>query len=209
MRIPKHFHILPASIIVTFIPKPYTMSYEFAEGFKIRDQSATHFLTFTIMGWIDIFSRQRYRDLILDSFNFCRQNKELRIGAFVIMSNHIHTIRTAAHANLNDIVCDFKTFTSKAITKSISEEPESRRDWLLYLFQFYANQTAANDYFKVWTGNSHPEEIYSEPFLKTKLDYIHQNPVKAGLVADPAHYLYSSATNYAGRKGVMENDFLY
>lgn len=51
------------------------MSYEFAEGYKIRDQAATHFLTFTIMGWIDIFSRQRYRDLILESFQFCRTKK--------------------------------------------------------------------------------------------------------------------------------------
>jgi hypothetical protein len=56
------------------------MSYEFAEGFKIRDQSATHFLLFSIMGWIDIFSRQRYRDLIIESFQYCRQHKELQIG---------------------------------------------------------------------------------------------------------------------------------
>jgi hypothetical protein len=61
------------------------MSYEFEEGYKIRDQAASHFLTFTIMGWIDIFSRQRYRDIILDSFKFCREKKALKIGAYVIM----------------------------------------------------------------------------------------------------------------------------
>jgi hypothetical protein len=49
------------------------MSYEFSGGYKIRDQSATHFLTFSIMGWIDIFTRQRYRDLVLESFEFCRK----------------------------------------------------------------------------------------------------------------------------------------
>ncbi len=52
------------------------MSYEFAEGFKIRDQAATHFLTFCIMGWIDIFTRHRYSDLIMESFRFCRKNKQ-------------------------------------------------------------------------------------------------------------------------------------
>jgi REP element-mobilizing transposase RayT len=135
------------------------MTYEFAEGYKIRDQSATHFLTFSIMGWIDIFTRQRYRDLILDSFQFCRAKKGLLIGGYTIMSNHIHTIWTASQNNLSDIVRDFKTFTSKEITNSIENEPESRREWLLYMFGFYANRTAANDYYKVWTGNNHPEEI--------------------------------------------------
>src|SRR5690349_11685002 len=136
------------------------MSYEYSDGYKIRDQSATHFLTFTIMGWIDIFSRQRYRDLILESLQFCRVHKALKIGAYVIMSNHIHTIWTAPNNNLSDIIRDFKTFTSKEITNIITTEVESRRDWLLYMFNFYANRTNANEKYKVWTGNNHPEEIY-------------------------------------------------
>ena len=185
------------------------MSYEFAEGYKIRDQSATHFLTFTIMGWIDIFSRQRYRDLILESFHFCQAHKGLRIGAYVIMTNHIHAIWTATNNNLSDIVRDFKTYTSKAITANIEAEGESRRDWLLYMFRYYANRTNANENFKVWTGNNHPEEIHGDSFLRTKLNYIHQNPVRAGLVEEPSHYLYSSAANYERGKGLMEIDFLF
>lgn len=185
------------------------MSYEFAEGYKIRDQSATHFLTFTIMGWINIFSRKLYRDIILDSVQFCRKNKGLHVGGYVIMSNHIHFIWTATNNNLSDIIRDFKTYTSKEITQAIKNEPESRRSWLLYMFNYYANRTNANDYFKVWTGNNHPEEILSHSFMKTKLDYIHENPVRAGLVAEPHHYLYSSASNYIGTKGIAEIDFLY
>ncbi|MGJ7030259.1 REP-associated tyrosine transposase [Niabella hirudinis] len=185
------------------------MSYEFAEGYKIRDQGATHFLTFTIMGWIDIFTRQRYRDMMLESMQFCRKNKGLQVGAYVIMSNHLHLMWTARENNLSDIIRDFKTHTSKAITRSIEEEPESRRNWLLHMFGFYANRTNANDYFKVWTGNNHPEELYSEHFLRSKLNYIHQNPVKAGLVREPAHYLYSSAADYAGGKGIMDIDLLF
>lgn len=185
------------------------MSYEFTGGYKIRDQSATHFLTFTIMDWIDIFSRQRYRDLVLQSFQFCRQKKGLLIGSYVVMSNHIHTIWTASQNNLSDILRDFKTYTSKAITASIETEPESRREWLLYMFRFFANRTNANEHFKVWTGDNHPEEITSDSFLKTKLNYIHANPVRAGLVTEPSQYLYSSAADYEGRKGLIEIDLLY
>lgn len=185
------------------------MSYEFAEGYKIRDQAATHFLTFTIAGWIDIFSRQRYRDIIISSFQYCRQHKGLQIGAYVIMTNHVHVIWTATRQNLSDVLRDFKTYTSKAITQSVKSEPESRREWLLYMFNFFANRTNANEYFKVWTSNNHPEEIYGDAFLKSKLNYIHNNPVKAGWVNSPEHYLYSSAADYAGGKGIMEIDPLY
>ncbi|MBO9594672.1 MAG: transposase [Niabella sp.] len=185
------------------------MTYEYADGYKIRDQGATHFLTFTIVGWIDIFTRQRYRDLILASMQFCRTNKELQVGAYVIMSNHLHLIWTARKNNLSDIIRDFKTYTSKAITRSIEAAPESRRNWLLHMFDFYAKRTHANDYFKVWTGNNHPEVLYSERFLRTKLNYIHQNPVKAGWVTEPEHYLYSSAMDYKGKKGITEIDLLF
>ena len=184
------------------------MSYEFTGGYKIRNQSATHFLTFTIAGWIDIFSRQRYRDIIIDSFKYCRKNKGLRIGAYVIMSNHIHTIWTATNNNLSDVIRDFKTYTSKAISASVENEPESRREWLLYMFNFFANRTRANDIYKVWTNNNHPEEIYNRPFLKVKIDYLHLNPVRAGLVARAEDFIYSSAANYAGKKGLMDIDML-
>ncbi len=185
------------------------MSYEFAEGYKIRDQASTHFLTFTIEGWIDIFSRQMYRDIILNSLQYCREKKGLRLGAYVIMSNHVHVIMTATNANLSDVIRDFKTFTSKAITAKIEKEAESRKDWLLYMFQFYANRKAANDRFKVWTNNNHPEAIFTDDFMRTKLNYIHQNPVRAGLVAEPNHYLYSSASNYETGKGLIEIDYLF
>ncbi|MCX6315788.1 MAG: transposase [Bacteroidetes bacterium] len=165
-------------------------------------------MTFTIMGWIDVFSRQRYRDIVLDSFRYCRKNKGLQIGAYVIMSNHVHAILTATRGNLSDVIRDFKTHTSKAISSSIKQEPESRREWLLYMFNFFANRTNENENFKVWTGNNHPEAIYGDTFLRTKLNYIHDNPVRAGLVSDAAHYTYSSAIDYMGGKGMLEIDLM-
>src|SRR6478609_4881552 len=101
------------------------MSYEFAEGFKIRDQSATHFLTFTIMGWIDVFSRHIYKDILINSLDFCRKNKGLEMGAYVIITNHVHFIWRASRNNLSDVVRDFKTFTSKQISEAIQTENES------------------------------------------------------------------------------------
>ena len=67
----------------------------------------------------------------------------------------------------------------------------------------------ANKEFKLRTSNNHPEEIHSHSFLRTKLNYLHDNPVRAGLVKEPSHYLYSSAVDYEGKKGLTAIDFLF
>lgn len=184
------------------------MSYAFTDGYQIRKQGATHYLTFTIEGWIDLLSRKVYKDLLLESFAYCRKNKNLDIHAFVFMTNHIHTIWTAKDNNLSDVIRDFKTYTSKAFIKVISETAESRREWLLHMFKFYGRGSATNKNYKIWTNDNHPVEIVSPDFFYQKLKYIHENPVRAGIVYDEIDYIYSSATNYANRKSIFEIDFL-
>lgn len=199
------------SLIATFNKNYYFyfMTYEYSDGYKIRNQQATHFLTFTIEGWIDIFSRKDYRNIVLECFKFCQENKQLKIHAYVIMTNHIHVIWTAQNGNISDIIRDFKSYTSRMFLQTINSIPESRKDWLLYMFEFFGNKTNRNKTFKIWTSNNHPEEIGSEDFFFQKLNYIHQNPVRAGIVLNQDEYIYSSASNYAEKESVFEIDFLF
>lgn len=185
------------------------MSYEYSEGYKIRDQGAPHFLTFTVVGWIDIFSRQRYRDIMLKNFAYCRQNKGLLIGAYVIMSNHIHLIAQSKQDCLSATIRDLKSFSTKEIISTIESERESRKEWLNYMFAYHAKRTNQNKDFKLWQSGNHPEVITGHDFMMTKLDYIHQNPVRADIVAEAEQYLYSSASNYSTGKGLIEIDYLY
>jgi len=62
------------------------------KGYIIGDQQSMYYLTFTVVGWIDIFTRQSYRDIMMESFKHCQQNKGLHLHAYVIMSNHVHLI---------------------------------------------------------------------------------------------------------------------
>jgi REP element-mobilizing transposase RayT len=189
---------------------PHTMSYEFADGYKIRDQYAPHFLTFTVQGWVDVFTRKDYRDILLDSFTYCQKHKGLLIGGYVIMSNHVHVIWTSPDGRLSDIVRDFKTHTSKTILNELMNLPEeSRKQWMEYLFGYFAKGSNRNEHYKFWTNNNHPEAIYSADFLMTKLQYIHENPVRAGWVTNPENYLYSSASNYVTGSGIFQIDPLY
>ena len=176
------------------------------DAYQIKDQSAVHFLTFQVVGWVDIFSRQNYRDMVVDSFNFCSRQKGLQVHAWVIMSNHVHCILQSKTNKLSDTIRDLKGYTSRQIIELVQSSPESRKEWMLRQFSHHANSHDRNEKYQLWTHENHAEEL--SPLTpdkgKIKMNYIHQNPVRAGIVLQPEHYLYSSAVDYSGGKGLIE-----
>lgn len=125
-----------------------------SEGYKIVNQQGIHFLTFTIVQWADIFTRQIYRDIVTASFNFCIEKKGLLVHAWIIMSNHVHCILSAPNGNLSGIIRDMKSFTSKKIIHEVQQGAESRRDWLLMISRYAAGGHARNDEFQVSSGRT-------------------------------------------------------
>ncbi len=177
-------------------------------GYKIRDQHGMYYLTFTVIDWIDVFTRKCYRDLLLDSLEYCQKEKGLAIHAYVIMSNHLHCILSSKTGKLSDTIRDFKSNTSKQIINSIQEDTESRREWMLDLFSYKGLNNSRNKTFQFWQQSNHPIELHTNHFIDQKLDYIHNNPVKAGWVIKPEEYVYSSAKNYAGEVGLIEVELI-
>lgn len=154
------------------------------------------------MQWADVFTRQAYRDIVVGSFNHCIDHKGLRVHAYVFMSNHVHCILSAESGDLSGIIRDMKSFTSKRIYAQIQEGPESRREWLTMVFGYAAGSHARNKSFQVWSHDNHAEEMWSQKFIRQKMDYLHNNPVKAGLVSESHHWMYSSAADYAAGRQV-------
>ena len=180
---------------------------DFREGYVIRDQFATHFLTFTVAGWIDLFTRKEYRDIVMEAFRYAQENGQLILNAYVIMSNHIHLIARAndkQKKTLSDIVRDFKKITHKKMIPLIESDLESRRQWMVHQFEYYGRVNPNNEKRQIWTNDNHPEECFTEEFTRIKLNYIHQNPVRAGLVRNAEDYIYSSASNYILGKGIID-----
>ena len=162
-------------------------------GYKIQDQYATHFLTPTIVDWVDVLTRKAYRDIILDSLDFCITKKGLVLYGYVIMTNHLHLIARSAPGQLSDTMRDFKKFTAGAILDAIKNGTESRREWMLHRFEWNAAQIKRSSDNQFWTHENRPEAIYTQKFFNQKLDYIHNNPVRAGWVEHPEDYIHSSA----------------
>ncbi|MBS1522654.1 MAG: transposase [Bacteroidetes bacterium] len=180
-------------------------------GYIIHDQQAIYYMTFTIVGWIDVFSRQSYRDILIDSFKYCQKNKGLRLHAYVIMTNHVHLIVSVQDGfNISNFVSDCKKFSAKKILDEIeSSGVESRREWMLHQFKYYASRHSRNEKYQLWEHDNHFIELSSTAFTQQKIDYIHQNPVSAGLVYRAEDYVYSSASNYAGIDQIIDVDCLF
>lgn len=174
------------------------------EGYVIRDQNLPHFLTVTIVDWIDVFSRKIYCDCVIECFDYCIKNKGMILYSYVIMSNHIHMIVQSNEGKLSDLIRDFKKYTSKTILEKIKTEKESRREWVLERFKLATESHSRNKNYQFWQLGNHAEEIFSEKFMWSKIDYIHFNPVRAGIILNPQDYIYSSASNYVNCKGIIK-----
>jgi REP element-mobilizing transposase RayT len=174
------------------------------EGYTIKEQEKAHFITATVVDWIDVFSRKNYRDSIIECFDYCIKNKGMILYGYVIMSNHIHMIIQSNDGKLSDLLRDFKKFTAKTILEKIQSEPESRREWMLERFKLATETHSRNKNYQFWQYGNHAEEIFTEQFLWSKLDYIHMNPVRAGIVIKMDDYLYSSASNYMNGTGIIQ-----
>ena len=126
------------------------------------------------------------------------------------MTNHVHMIiAREGKFSLSDIMRDFKKYTSTKILSEIESNPqESRKRWMLWLFKSAGERNSRNTNFQFWQQDNHPEELFSNKFMTQKLDYIHMNPVRAGIVEEPHHYLYSSARDYSGIPGFVKISFL-
>jgi len=175
-----------------------------SEKYKFFTPNGLYFVTPTIVGWIDLFSKKTYCEIILDSLRFCQNKKGLVIHAWCIMTSHLHLMVSTRQIKLEDIMRDFKTFTSKAITDQLKVGTDSRKEWMLEIFKAEAAKINRNTNFKVWQDGNHPIELISNEMIDQRLNYIHQNPVVQGIVYEPEMYVYSSARDYAGRKGLLD-----
>ena len=177
--------------------------------YKFRDQDQLYFISFAVVYWIDLFVRNIYKDILLDSWKFCKQKKGMDIYGWCIMTNHVHMIIGTHQQKLENIMQQTKMYTSVKLKEAILYNAgESRREWMMWLMQRAGNRNSNNKGFQLWQQDNHPLELTTPSIAHQKLDYIHNNPVKAGFVEKPEDYLYSSARDYYGMKGLLEIELL-
>ena len=177
-----------------------------SRNYKFHNPDGWYFVSFATVFWISIFTRRVYKDCIVKHLKFCIEEKGMKLGAWVIMSNHLHFIFRVENSNPQRLLQSFKSSTAKELIHLIKEnKQESKKERYLWLMKLAAKRNKmTKNKFQLWQHHNQPIELWSNYAIDRNLSYIHNNPVKSGEVFEPAHYLYSSAVDYSGGKGLLE-----
>ena len=170
----------------------------------MSNEGYIYFVTAVVYKRLPLFIKPSFIIPLLDSLNFYRYKQQYQILGYVIMPDHIHLlIQPLGTYTISDIMRDYKTFTAKRLIRQA--EVENRRD-LLAAFSQAGEETGRSEN-KVWQDSFWDKIIYTEKFLRQKLNYMHRNPIRAGLIDDLDAYLYSSYRNYVyDKQTVIEID---
>lgn len=163
-------------------------------------------MSFAVVYWIDVFTREEYFAILTDSLDYCRKHKGMEIYAWCIMPSHVHLIFRARDNNPSTLLKELKTYTSKQLQKAIAEHKQERTEWMLWLMERAGLKNSNVKHRQFWQQHNKPIELWSAAVIDQKIDYIHHNPVEAGFVSEPEHWKYSSAIDFSGGKGLLEID---
>jgi len=152
------------------------------------------FVTTTIVRWAHLFTNDRYCDILIRHIIHYQQKYEFTILGYVIMPSHFHWIVEvdSKRGTISDIMRDIKKYSAWDLLEAF--EKDCRAD-LISTFTDSAHGFR-NHKHKVWMSRFDDEVIRNQQMFWAKLNYIHNNPVEAGLVERPEDYRYSSVRNY-------------
>lgn len=177
-----------------------------SRNYKFQNPEGWYFVSFATVFWMSVFTRRIYKDCIIKHLKFCIEEKGMVLGAWIIMSNHVHLIFSARDNNPQRLLQSFKSSTAKELIDLIKTNiQESKRERYIWFMELAAKRnTTTKNKIQFWQHHNKPIELWSKEAIQKNLDYLHFNPVKSGEVAEAEHYLYSSAIDYAGGKGILK-----
>ena len=162
--------------------------------YKILDEDCSYFITSSIVGKLPLFRDQKIIAMITDGLAFLIKDRNIQIYAYVIMPDHIHLI--AEGKELSKHVSSFKSFSARQIIDYLISQGRTHE---LSTFRNLKLAHKKDREHQVWSEGFHPKQISSDEMMEQKINYIHHNPVKAGLVANELDWQHSSARFYAGK----------
>ncbi len=148
---------------------------------------------------VPVFTRVESADIIIQSLKYLQREEGLRLYAYVILENHIHLV--VGSDDIAKSMRHFKSFTAKEILKLLQK---ANATVLLEQFKFYKKAHKTTAEYQIWQEGIQPKLIQTDAMMISKINYIHNNPVKRGYVDVAWHWRYSSARNYEGMDGLIE-----
>ncbi len=177
--------------------------YIIVERYQIIEGVGIYFVTFTVVEWLPVFIAEKPCKIVTDSLNFCIKNKNLCINAYVLMPHHLHAVVFDQDSNterLTNTLTDFRKYTGNQLANYCCDTLSS------YYLEVLKRNAGDDRERRFWQPSRHPEGITTEKFWQQKVNYIHWNPVRQGLVRNPEDWRFSSASSWSSEN--IENDVI-
>jgi REP element-mobilizing transposase RayT len=152
-------------------------------------QQGIEFFTATCLNWLPLLKPEQHKQIILNSLQFLVSDKRVWLYGYVVMPNHVHILWRKQDEWLNkNVQQHFSKYTAQQLKFNLSENYPH----LLPRFKSTQDDRA----YQFWERRPYKATMYNRLVMEQKLDYIHDNPVKAGLCSLPEDYIFSSAAFY-------------
>lgn len=174
---------------------------------KSNDHQACYFITFNVVEWVDIFVRPAYKRVVTNALNEYISSQGLVVYAWCLMSNHLHMVAQVKPGySFAVVIRHLKKTIAGKIMEAMEDEPDPRKEWMLARFENFSQCLKRIEKHPLWQDCNHPIHIEASnrSSLLERIRYIHENPVRDRIVEFPEEYLFSSARDYSGMKGLVD-----
>lgn len=164
------------------------------------------FITTTAVNFLNVFKIPNCCDLLIKNIIYYKKKYNFRILAFVIMPSHFHWIiePDVNKGTISEIMRDIKKYSAWDIMEYLDQNNKLNNAIFTEAAENLKKQNR-----RFWMKGFYDEAIRNADMLWSRVDYIHNNPIKAKLVEKPEDYIYSSAQNYICKNGVLDVDTEY
>lgn len=174
-----------------------------------ENHNRIYHVKFNTINSIDVLTYAVYNNIILDSWKYCVNHRELKIYAYCILTNEVHLIVSSGDDTLEETITASKSFVTRRITEAMHRsEYDMRKGWLMKIFRESALSEEIDMGYQIWEQGNTLVRLNTSEEVLAKIKEIHLLPLKAGLIDDSLAWVYSSAGDYAGIKGHLEIDFI-
>lgn len=160
---------------------------------RISRDTSCYYLTSVAKDRLPIFRTDTIKQIVCGAMNEARRSGNILILAYVIMPDHEHLI-TDSNRDIADVLRFINGISARRVINYLKQNGHTAS------LEKLRQAEKKNGYkYSVWQHHPDAFSIIGEETFRQKLNYIHQNPVRAGLVEHPDDYLYSSSRLWHGR----------
>jgi putative transposase len=164
---------------------------------RYNDRGHAHYLTFSCFQRRPFLSRDRTRRWTVEAIALAREKHQLDLWAWVIMPEHVHLLicpRQAAY-DISAILSTVKQSVSKRAVLFVKNEAPQFARWMA------DPRPDGGQSLRFWQrGGGYDHNMWTPRRIWEKINYIHANPVRRGLVCRPNEWVWSSCRDYAGTR---------